>query len=366
MRILYGVVGEGMGHAMRSRVVLDHLFAQGHQVEIIASGRAADFLDKRFGPKSEHHGADVNRIHGLHIVYDENRVQRGATLWSNVLAGTAAIPSQIAAYFSLIDGFRPELVISDFESWTYYYGKAHGLPVLSIDNMQVINRCVIPDDVIEGHRADFEIAKAFVKGKLPFCSHYLITSFFRPEIRKENTSVFPPILRPEILAATRSRGEHLLVYQTAEGNEALAETLAATGLPCRIYGMRRSITEDQVEGTLTYRPFSEAGFIADLSSARAVIAGGGFTLLGEAVYLRKPILSVPVRGQFEQVLNARYLEKLGYGRYAPDLADPQTVHAFVAGLGPMESALAAYEQDGNRLLLSALDGLLDRAAAGVL
>ena len=25
MRILYGVVGEGMGHAMRSRVVIDHL-----------------------------------------------------------------------------------------------------------------------------------------------------------------------------------------------------------------------------------------------------------------------------------------------------------------------------------------------------
>ena len=25
MRILYGVVGEGMGHAMRSRVVLDEL-----------------------------------------------------------------------------------------------------------------------------------------------------------------------------------------------------------------------------------------------------------------------------------------------------------------------------------------------------
>ena len=96
MRILYGVVGEGMGHAMRSRVVLDHLFAQGHDVEIIASGRAADFLDKRFGPKSEHHGADVNRIHGLHIVYEENQVKRGATLWSNVLAGTAAIRWPVA------------------------------------------------------------------------------------------------------------------------------------------------------------------------------------------------------------------------------------------------------------------------------
>jgi hypothetical protein len=35
MRILYGVVGEGMGHAIRSRVVLDAtLLVDGHQVAV--------------------------------------------------------------------------------------------------------------------------------------------------------------------------------------------------------------------------------------------------------------------------------------------------------------------------------------------
>ena len=43
--------------------------------------------------------------------------------------------------------------------------------------------------------------------------------------------------------------------------------------------MRRQIQEEQVEGNLRYRPFSEAGFIDDLATARAVIAGGGFTLM---------------------------------------------------------------------------------------
>src|SRR6188768_3382094 len=89
MRILYGVVGEGMGHAMRSRVVLEHLIAQGHELEIMASGRATDFLSKRF--------SGVNRIHGLHMIYDENRVRRGKTLWSNVLTGATGTPKNIAA-----------------------------------------------------------------------------------------------------------------------------------------------------------------------------------------------------------------------------------------------------------------------------
>lgn len=42
MRILYGVAGEGMGHATRSRVVIDHL-TRHHEVEVVVSGRAHDY-----------------------------------------------------------------------------------------------------------------------------------------------------------------------------------------------------------------------------------------------------------------------------------------------------------------------------------
>jgi uncharacterized protein (TIGR00661 family) len=358
MKILYGVVGEGMGHAMRSRVVLEHLIAQGHELEIMASGRATDFLAKHF--------SGVNRIHGLHMIYEENRVRRGKTLWSNVLTGATGTPKNIAAYFDLIKDFTPELVISDFESWTYLYAKTHRIPVLSIDNMQIINRCTLPPEIIAGEESAFQIAKAFVKGKLPFCNHYFITTFMRPEIRKPDTSLHPPILRPEILAARRRTGDHLLVYQTGEGNDALADALARTGLECRIYGMRRGIEYEQVEGNLRYRPFSEAGFIDDLASSKGVIAGGGFTLMGEAVYLHKPMLAVPLEHQFEQVLNARYLERLGFGKEAKTLDDPRVVHDFVEAIPACEEKLAAYAQDGNKEILAALDGYLDRAAAGIL
>src|SRR5262245_42233725 len=194
MKILYGVVGEGMGHAIRSRVVLDHLLAQGHDVEIMASSRAADFLAKRF--------PEVHRIHGLHIIYEENRARMGRSVVSNVLAGSAALPQQLRSYFELIEDFSPEVVISDFESWVYFYAKLHRLPILSIDNMQVINRCLHPPEILDGIRADFELARAFVKSKLPFCDHYLIATFFDLPLRKERTSLVPPVLRPEILRAT--------------------------------------------------------------------------------------------------------------------------------------------------------------------
>jgi uncharacterized protein (TIGR00661 family) len=350
MNILYGVVGEGMGHAIRSRVVLEHLAGQGHQIEIMASGRAKDFLAKRFGEGAAGaSGSDVNRIHGFHMITEENRVRLGKTLWSNVLAGATGVPRNIAAYFELLKEFRPQVVISDFESWTYLYAKTHRLPILSVDNMQIINRCTHPPEILEGYETQFRLTKAFVKSKLPFCDEYFVTTF----------------LRPEILNAKTRRGDHLLVYQTAEGYEGLTDTLQKTGLECRIYGMRRNIKEEQVEGNLRYRPFSETQFVDDLATARAVIAGGGFTLMGEAVYLRKPMLSVPLERQFEQIMNARYLEREGYGRFAESLDDPETIRSFVAAIPACEEKLSRYTQDGNKELLGAVDEYLDRAAAGV-
>jgi len=324
----------------------------------MASGRAVDFLSKRFD--------GVRKIHGYHLIYEENRVRLGKTVWSNVLQGSAGVPENIAAYFELLRTFRPEVVISDFESWTYLYGKTHKLPVLSIDNMQIISRCAHEDDIVRDYEADFRIARAFVKSKLPFSSEYFVSTFFRPPVRKDKTRLFPPILRPEIeqAKAASRRGDHLLVYQTAEGNEGLSRALASAGLECRVYGMRRQIQEEQVEGNLRYMPFSETRFIDDLATARAVIAGGGFTLMGEAVYLRKPMLAIPVRRQFEQVLNARYLEKLGYGREATHI-DAGAVQAFLEAVPQCEEKLADYSQQGNVELFQAVDEFLDRAAAGL-
>ncbi|MCA9706767.1 MAG: teichoic acid biosynthesis protein, partial [Myxococcales bacterium] len=284
--------------------------------------------------------------------------------WQNVRDGTEALPGQIKAYFDLLERFEPEAVVSDFESWTYFFGRAHRLPVFSIDNMQIIDRCELPREVIGDYRTEYEVTRAFIRGKLPRADHYFIATFFRPPVRKERTTLVPPILRPQILATQPRPGEHLLVYQTAEGNESLVEALAGTGLECRIYGMRRAITQEQREGQLRYMPFSEAGFIDDLATARAVITGGGFTLMSECVYLHKPTLSVPIEGHFEQILNGRYLEHEGYGRFATSI-DADTVQAFLEAVPQCEQALARVAQDGNRELFGLLDEHLDRAAAGL-
>ncbi len=345
MKILYGVVGEGMGHATRSRVVIEHLLNAGHRVGVVASDRAFPFLQKAFAGRQ---GFSAYEIHGLHLDYADNVLQVRKSVLSNIEEAPAGIAQNIRTYFDqALRDLDPEIVISDFESWVYFYGINHFLPVISIDNMQIINRCVHPPEIT--HDPSFQLAKAAVKVKLPMARHYLVTTFFYPEVRKERTTLVPPILRPAILHARREPGEHVLVYQTGKNNPGLVPFLQRLPGTFRVYGLGR----EGVEGNVSLRPFSEQGFVDDLRTARAVVAGGGFSLMSECVHLGVPIFAVPIQGQYEQELNARYLTMLGYGDWSPEF-DEERIAAFLHDAPPETH----YLPQDNRRLFSALDEIL--------
>jgi len=358
MRVLYGVVGEGMGHATRSRVTLEHLLSLGHEVRVVVSGRAHGFLLRAF---EERKGISFHEIHGLSLVFDGNSLDLSETVLKNLTGAPAGLRKNLEVYRQVAeDEFRAEVVISDFESWAYFYGIAKGLPVISIDNMQIINRCEHEKFATEFGSFDFRLAKLAVKAKVPGAYHYLITTFFLPEVRKRKTSLIPPILRPEILAARREPGEHVLVYQTAAAaNPDLVPILRSLPYEFRVYGLGR---EGQ-EGNVRLCAFSETGFVDDLRTAKAVIANGGLSLMAEAVHLHVPMLSIPLEGQFEQTLNARYLSWLGYGMFAADI-DRAIAEVFLEHADQYAHALQRYVSRDNGMLFAAVEELLAAAQEG--
>jgi uncharacterized protein (TIGR00661 family) len=351
MRILYGVVGEGMGHATRSKVVCEHLVRQGHEVKIVVSGRAHSFLSKSF--------EDVVEIKGLTMRYVDNAMVKGGSLAQNLLAAPGLLFDNVNAYFSKVIDFDPDAVVTDFDSFAYLFGKRHGLPVLSIDNQQIICRCKHDKAIKQGAMVDYRLTKAFVKAKLPGCEHYIITTFFYPKVRKkcvDTTTLVPPILRSNVIHAKKKArlGDHVLVYQTSTSDKKLIPTLnKVQNQRFIVYGLRR----DAVEGNCILKDFSEDGFVEDLAHARAVVSNGGLSLVGEAVYLGKPVYSVPVQNQFEQLMNARYLEELGYGLGA-DTIDHDVLRLFLNENAKYAARVAAHVQDGNSVLFDAVDHVL--------
>lgn len=355
MRVLYGIVGEGMGHATRSKVVLDELCRAGHEIVVVVSGRAHGFITRNFG---QHPNVVVEEIHGLTLDYDNNALDLPDSMLRNIRTALPGLARNVDVYREIAERhFVPDVVVSDFESWAYFYGIMHKIPVLSIDNMQILNRCRHDSHVTGQACFSFRLAKLAVKVKLPRAYHYLITSFFFPDVRKKRTTLVPPILREHILSAKREPGEHVLVYQTAHADGSLVETLRTLPYQFRLYG--RQGANGEREGNVLLQPFSETGFVDDLRTARGVIATGGYSLMGEAVHLGVPMLARPIKGQYEQELNALYLQKLGYGQATESLS-AETLDGFLQRTPEFARALESYpRQHGNRMIFACLSELLE-------
>jgi uncharacterized protein (TIGR00661 family) len=349
MRILYGVTGEGLGHAMRSRIVIAELLRRGHRVKVAASGRACGLLSQAF--------PDVVAIRGLRISYRDGTMARGRTVLDNLRAAPAFYRDNVPLYEAAIRGFDPELCVSDFDSFAHLYGKAHRVPVVAIDHQHVLDRCIHPREVRGKLSPGFGAARAFVRAKMPGCARYVVPSFYFPEVRRrarERTTLIAPILRDEVRRATPSLGDEVLVYQTSDSHGRLLAALES--LPAHrfvIYGMK----ERPAPAHLRFARFDERAFVADLAASKAVIANGGFTTVSEALHLGKPVLSIPVQGQHEQELNAAWLEQLHYGARLP-VASKEGIERFLDSLDAHRASLAAAPRPtGNEAVATLCDSL---------
>jgi len=338
--ILYGVNGEGAGHSTRAKEVLTHLVAQGHTVHVASFDRGLQNLKGDF---------DVTEIYGFRFAYVNNRVRYKRTIAKNLVTVPHAAKS-LSQLNDLVDDAKINLVITDFEPLTCHIGHKCKLPVISIDNQHCLTNAVI--SYPRQYRRDAAAAKIVTKLMTPRAKAYLVISFFTAPIRKRNTFLFPPLLREEILQAKPTEGEHVLVYVTSPA-PALAKLLSSVRCRFIAYGFGR----EGVEGNITYKKPSLTGFFSDLVSARAVIANSGFSLVTESLHLGKPYLAVPVSHQFEQIFNAYWLEKSGYGAYWEEL-NKERIESFLYNLPHYRESLAGYPRQGNGALFKKLDALI--------
>ena len=338
--ILYGVNGEGAGHSTRAKEVISHLQAKGHAVHIVSFDRGLTNLRKDF---------EVTEIAGWRITYVNNQVRYQKTIANNLLTARKTAAS-ISKLKDLIDEKAIDLVVTDFEPLTCRAGRRKRIPVIAIDNQH----CLTNTDVTypSQYRRDAAAAKMVTRLMVPRANAYLVTSFFEAQVTKPNTFLFPPILRECILKAKPRQGEHVLVYVTSPAPE-LAKLLAGVRCPFVAYGFGR---EGQ-DGNILFKKPSLDGFFADLISARAIIANAGFSLVTEALHLGKPYLAVPVEHQFEQIFNAYFLDKVGYGAFWEELSK-ERVESFLFNLPHFRGKLTAYPRQGNEALLGKLDVLI--------
>ena len=296
-RIVYGVAGEGSGHTSRAREMLRHLLQQGHAVRVVAYDRSYAALRDEF---------DCLEIEGLHIVSRDNRVRPLETLTHNLRRARSAM-GRNRALVQLFDAFKPEVVITDFEPATAWLAHWRGIPLISLDNQHRLR--YMKFEVPPALWFDRWLTRVIIALMIPRPTIALATSLVLGESTNERTRIFPPIVRQEVLDLQPLEKDFHLVYVTS----AFASLIAALkAFPDRTFHVFGHHPESQ-DQNIHYRSFSGEAFLNDLAACRSVIATAGFTLMSESMCLGKPYLALPMTGQFEQQVNALFLERSGCG-----------------------------------------------------
>lgn len=299
--VFYNVCGEGMGHAIRSSVILNEI-QDDYEIHIFSSDRAYDYLKEKFD--------NVHEIGGFNTIYEDNRVSNKKTFYKAVNDNPQNLKEGYEQLYKKARELKPNIIVTDFEIYGSMVSKLLKIPLIGLDNIHMITQTKI--DYPPHHQRSMLKAKTVIKGYVIRPKIHILTSFFYPKIKpKKKAVLYPPVLRPSIMELEPTNEDHILVYQTSDKSIKLVEQLKNIDENFTIYGFDKNKTEDN----LTFKKFNENQFYDDIASAKAVIANGGFTLISEAIHLKKPIYSIPARGNFEQVLNGFYVDKLGYGKY---------------------------------------------------
>lgn len=342
VKIVYGVAGEGSGHSSRAREIGSYLVGAGHQVKMVSYDRGYRNLSDTF---------DVFETEGLHISSADNKVSVVRTFVDNFNRAHKGRQRIRELKKRLFKDFAPDCVITDFEPMTAYLANHYDIPLITIDNQHRIR--YLQHHLPRSMRADSLVTENIIRAIVPRPDISLVTTFYYGKVKNDRTFLFPPILRRQVTSQKSCNDGHVLVYLTS-GFETFVEYLAKfTRERFLVYGYNR----DERIGPVTFKPFSNEGFLKDLAACKAVIATAGFTLITESLYLRKPYLAMPMKGQFEQELNGYMLEKLSYGLNAKRTSS-KSIAEFLYHLPDFEKELQMYRAEDNTAITNKLDALL--------
>jgi len=343
-KILYGVAGEGSGHSSRAKEITSHLEEKGHTVKIISYDKGYKNLSPYF---------DVEKIFGLHFTYKNNKVQVLSTLFKNLLSTPEATKS-IKKVSEIVDEFKPEIIFSDFEPISGIVANIKKTPLISIDNQHRLTNTKI--EYPKKYSQDALAAKTVTSLMIFNSKACLVTAFYKTETTNSKTFLFPPILRKEVLKTKTKQRDYILIYLTSPF-QGMVDLLKNINKKFIIYGFN----QDKKEGNLVFKKADQKTFLTDLANCEGVIANAGFTLITESLYLGKPYLALPVAGQFEQLLNAFQIEKLGYGKYYDEL-NKEKIEAFLYNLDFYRKNLQKYKKEDNSRIFKKIDEILKKYA----
>lgn len=336
-RIFYSMAGEGRGHAARVKTVVEQLVPQ-HEVWLFAPDDAYDFLAPAWAQTNL--PIRLIRIPGMHFVYRHGALDLNRTIAHGLKYAAWDLHQIVRGIRQRIRAIRPDLAISDFEPALPRAARAEGVPLIAFDHQHVLaayDLSAVP--------ADLQRHAWWMSWVVWWCypgRHDVITSaFYTPPLNAgwQHVRQVGPMIRSDVARLQPQNAGYLVSYLRKATPPAVVESLQTIGQEVRIYGLGTL----PASGNLKFCAIDEHRFIEDLAGCDAVICAAGNQLLGESIYLGKPVLALPEPLHHEQLINSHFLRQMGVGDFAPlDSVTPRLLQQFLQQTPRYRAALERY------------------------
>lgn len=283
MNVLYAIQGTGNGHLCRAMDIVPALRKHAN-VDILVSGTQAD-IKLPFAIKY--------KLNGLSFIFGKHG---GVDLWRTL------VHSKFRLFIKEVNACPVQdydLVINDFEPVSSWACNLKEKLCIGLSHQAAAVDSLTP----KTEEID-RMGKFILKHYAPHDEAY----GFHFESYANN--IFTPIIRRQVREQALSNEGHYTVYLPSYDDQALLGFLSRfPGVQWDVFSKhnKQRFKSDNIQ----FQPIDNAMFIKSMASSTGVLCGAGFETPAEALFLKKKLMVIPMKNQYEQHLNAASLQNIG-------------------------------------------------------
>ena len=338
-RVLLLVNGLGLGNSTRCYAVIQRLLAADAEVEVVTSNNGMWFFAEK---------PDVGRITeipSLHYGQKAGQIDIVATVsQAGLMLDTIRGAETIVA--DTIARFRPEVVVTD-SIYSIRAVRRAGLPLAAINNSDMV-----VERMLSGGWPVSVLPQFLAVELADYLFHRLLPNVvISPRLDTADMGVAGPFRRvgPIVRAAC-----HPQPVRNNQPKRVVAMLSgSAFGSPVALARRRPGITVDVVgrqapsggsipEGVFYHGKVRDS--LTLVQDADLLVVNGGFSAVSEGLFMRKPMVVIPVPRHAEQWVNGDSVRRLGLGIVATEAELENSIDAALERIDEFRAAYAALPQ----------------------
>lgn len=282
MKILYAIQGTGNGHLSRARDIIPILQSKG-EVDILISGNQSD-VQLPFEIKY--------KLKGLGFVFGK----KGGIDFLETYK-----KSSLRSLFREINNLPVEkydIVINDFEPVSAWACYTKNKPCVALSHQAAVLNSKAP----QPNHTDI-LGRSVLKNYAPATIQYGF------HFRQYDKNIFTPVIRKQVRELKPENNGYYTVYLPAYSDEKIIKVLSEIkNVQWQVFSKHNK--KNKQDNNIKIFPINNENFVTSMAGAAGILCGAGFETPAEALFLKKKLLVIPMKRQFEQHCNAAALAKL--------------------------------------------------------